>query len=205
MTTTATAEEVLDFWFGGSAHDAAQAAARKRLWFEASAEFDDVVRRRFRDTVEAAAAGRLEGWLAGPHSALALVLLLDQFPRNIWRGTAQAFSCDAQALRVARHALGAGYRSALSPVEQAFLIMPYQHSESIGEQRESVALYEELLRAASPEWHPLLEENLSFARQHLAIIERFGRFPHRNRILGRISTPEEEQYLASGGATFGQG
>jgi len=205
MTTTATAEEVLDFWFAGAACDAVQAAARKRLWFEASAEFDDAVRRRFLTTVEAAAVGRLDGWLERAHSTLALVLILDQFPRNIWRGKAEAFAHDSPALRAARHGVEAGYLAALSPVETAFLIMPYQHSESLVHQRESVRLYEQLLRAAPPEWHPLLEENLSFARQHLALIERFGRFPHRNRVLGRTSTPEEERYLATGGATFGQG
>jgi uncharacterized protein (DUF924 family) len=197
-------DEILDFWFADAAHDPEKAKIRSRRWFGTSAEFDETVRQRFTSTVEAAAAGELREWLTHARSTLALVIVSDQFPRNIWRGKAQAFAHDDQALRTAQHGLDAGYLLELAPIEAAFLILPYQHSEALEAQRQSVRLYEELVRLVSPEWRPLLKENLSFARQHLAIIERFGRFPHRNALLGRTATAEEVAFLQGGGPMFGQ-
>ena len=199
------AEAILAFWFGRGADDPAEAAARERFWFGASREADERVRERFAPVVEAAAGGELDGWLESPRAALALVVLLDQFPRNLWRGTARAFSLDAQASKAARAALERGHLQALSPVERAFLVLPLQHSESLSAQRESVRLSADIARNAPAAWRPLLEHYLGFAREHLALIERFGRFPHRNRALGRASTPEEEAHLRGGGAAFGQG
>ena len=198
-------EDILNFWFTDAAHHPIKAQSRKDFWFGSSSEIDEVVRRRFASSVAAAARGELSDWLTQARSALALVIVLDQFPRNIWRGQHEAFTHDTQALRAAHYGVDAGYLAALSPVEGAFLIMPYQHSELLECQRKSVQLFEDLAQSAPAEWRPLLEEYLSFARQHLAIIERFGRFPHRNHVLRRQSTPEEDRYLTSGGATFGQG
>ena len=198
-------EAILGFWFGRAAQEPAEAAARESFWFAPSRETDSLIRERFAAAVEAAAQGELHAWLQAPRPALAVALLLDQFPRNIWRGTARAFAHDAQALRVAREAIAGGRLRELAPLEQAFLVLPFQHSESIEDQRESVRLSTEIARAAAPQWRPLLEGYLDLARQHLELIERFGRFPHRNQVLGREPTPEEVAYLRGGGATFGQG
>jgi uncharacterized protein (DUF924 family) len=197
-------EEVLGFWFGGALDDPAEASAREPFWFGASAEADARIRERFAPAVVAAGRGELEAWARAPRSALALVLLLDQFPRNVWRGTPQAFAHDERALRVARESVSRGDLGRLAPLEQAFLVLPFQHSESLADQAESVRLSSAIAREAPAAWRPILERYLDFARQHLALIERFGRFPHRNRILGRTSTPAEEAYVRGGGASFGQ-
>jgi uncharacterized protein (DUF924 family) len=198
-------ESILEFWFGRAAGDPAEASARETSWFGASGEADSLIRERFASAIEAAARGELDSWVQVPRSALALALLLDQFPRNIWRGTAKAFTHDARALRVAKEAVARGHLHELAPVEQAFLVLPLQHSESVEDQRESVRLSSEIAQAAPKAWRPLLERYLQFARQHLALVERFGRFPHRNHVLGRRPTPEEEAYLREGGDSFGQG
>jgi uncharacterized protein (DUF924 family) len=198
-------EAILEFWFAGCARDPAKADARGSFWFGGSDAADAEVRERFGTAIETAARGELARWLDEPHSALALVVLLDQFPRNVWRGSARAFAHDRQALETARGALAAGHLARLAPIEQAFLILPFQHCEEIDAQRESVRLSEQIARKAPDAWRPLLDYYTDFARQHLALIERFGRFPHRNEALGRAETAEERAYLARGGATFGQG
>jgi uncharacterized protein (DUF924 family) len=195
---------ILEFWFGGAADDPAEASARESFWFGASGEADSLIRERFASSVEAAARGEFESWVQAPRSALALVLLLDQFPRNMWRGTAKAFAHDAHALRAAREAVARGHLHNLAPLERAFLVLPFQHCESIDDQREAIRLSSEIAQAAPTAWRPVLERYLQFAKQHLALIERFGRFPHRNHVLGRTPTAEEEAYLRGGGASFGQ-
>lgn len=198
-------EEILDFWFAGKVNDPAAADKRSDFWFGVDAAVDATIRERYATTIEAAARGELDGWGEHPHSALALVIVLDQFPRNVWRGTAQAFSCDGHALRVSQAAIGAGFMSTLSPIENSFLILPFQHCESLETQRESVRLSQQLIEEAPAAWRKLLEEYHAFAVDHLRVIERFGRFPHRNRVLGRASTEEEKAYLAGGAQTYGQG
>ncbi|MGH8504272.1 MAG: DUF924 family protein [Gammaproteobacteria bacterium] len=198
-------EAILEFWFGRAPDDPAEARARGALWFGAAPETDRTIRARFVPTIEAAARGELHHWLNDARSALALIVVLDQFPLNAWRGTTKPYEYGGQALDAARHAVAAGYLHRLAPIENAFLILPYQHSEAIEDQRESVRLGAELVRSAPPAWRPLMKDYLGFARQHLAIIERFGRFPHRSRVLGRSPTQAEQEYLAGGGATFGQG
>jgi uncharacterized protein (DUF924 family) len=198
-------EEILAFWFGDAPFDPAAAEQRDAMWFGSSADTDAAVRERFTGAIAAAAAGELEAWRAHPRGALALVIALDQFPRNAWRGTARAFAHDAQALAVARTAVAAGHFARLAPIEQAFLILPFQHCESLDTQRESVRLSERIADEAPANWRPLLTDYLRYAVDHLALIERFGRFPHRNAALGRTPTAEETTYLGGGGATFGQG
>jgi uncharacterized protein (DUF924 family) len=197
-------QAILGFWFGHAADDPAEASARERFWFGASRETDSLIGERFASAVKAAARGEFDSWVQVPRSTLALVLLLDQFPRNIWRGTAKAFAHDAQALRTAQEAVARGHLENLAPLERWFLVLPFQHSESIEDQRESIRLSSEIVRAAPASWRPLLEGYLQFAKEHFALIEQFGRFPHRNRVLGRTLTAKEEAYLSRGGASFGQ-
>lgn len=181
---------VLDFWFGppGSpGHGEARA-----IWFEADPAFDAEVRRWFEADVESAARGGHDGMAAGAEGALALVILLDQFPRNLYRGTARAFATDARARSVAEEALAAGHDRTLAPFMRPFLYLPFEHSEAMADQDRSVALF----RALGD------EKALSFAISHRDVIARFGRFPHRNAALGRASTAEELAFLEQPGADF---
>jgi len=198
-------EDILQFWFGDATEAPAKAEARMPLWFEVSVENDARIRERFGAAVEAAARDELASWAGMSRPALALIVLLDQFSRNIWRGTARAFAQDAQALAVARQAVGAGFFRKLAPMEQVFLVLPFEHSESLDAQREAVRLCREIAVMTPPDWRPFIAGFLPYAEQHHELIARFGRFPHRNAALGRVSTPEEEAYLAGGGETFGQG
>jgi uncharacterized protein (DUF924 family) len=200
---SARAEEVLRFWFGAGDADV---EARKR-WFRPDAAFDEEIRRRFGADADAAARGDLDGWAADPRGALALVILLDQFPRNTHRGTDLAFAQDARALAVARAAIGAGADRALSFVERAMLYMPLMHSEDREVQAQSVAAFralaEEATAAGAPQTVVDAATNASdFAGKHAEIIERFGRFPHRNAIVGRTSTGEEVEFLQQPGSRF---
>ena len=171
-----TPERVLDFWFSDR--------VRSR-WFDASAAFDEEIRATFGDTYRAAAEGELLDWARSPEGALALVIVLDQFPLNMFRGKPASFAGEAQARRVAAEAIARGFDATLNDEQKGFLYLPFMHSEDLDDQRRSVDLYE---RAG-------LEDGLKWARHHLAIVERFGRFPHRNAVLGRESTPEERAYL----------
>jgi uncharacterized protein (DUF924 family) len=180
--------EVLEVWFSD--------AARAR-WFKPDPAFDAELRARFGDAVEAAARGELADWQAAPESCLALVILLDQFTRNIHRGTAAAFAHDARALAIAEHALANGFDAAVSPGQRAFFYLPFEHAEDLAHQRRAVALFERLASEL-----PADDEGLEYARKHLVIIERFGRFPHRNAMLGRGSTPEEVAFLREPDSSF---
>jgi uncharacterized protein (DUF924 family) len=201
----ASAEEVHRFWFVDTLDDPEAASARSPVWFGTDAEFDRQIRSRFEPTIRAASRGELRAWEGAARTCVSLVIVLDQFPRNAYRNTAAAFDHDAAALSAARHGVGAGYLDALSAVERPFLLMPYQHAEDVATQRESVRLFERIAAQAPGEWRSYAENNLRFARDHLEIIERFGRFPHRNAVLGRTPTPEERDYLDSKPPTFGQG
>jgi uncharacterized protein (DUF924 family) len=191
----ASADEVLHFWFGDPATPASRRPRTR--WFEKDPAFDAECSRRFLALHERAAAGELRAWADEPHSALALLLLLDQFPRNLFRGTARAFATDAQARDVARHVLARGYDVALPPVWRWFMYLPFEHSEDIHDQRLAVSLFENLAPHDADS-----RGALDYARQHLDIIERFGRFPHRNAALGRESTPEEVAFLREPGSSF---
>lgn len=199
-----TADEILDFWFGDARTDPARAAERMAFWFKPSAEDDATITERFTSTLKEAADGSLAHWETDPRSALALVIALDQFPRNIHRGTPSAFAYDREALNVAKHGVATGHLRALTTIEQAFFLMPFQHCEDRACQREGVALFERMVEEAPPEWRSVAEGMLRYARMHRDIIERYGRFPHRKKIFGRASTPEEQQHLASDHESFGQ-
>jgi len=183
------ARALLDFWFG--APDDPLRELHREIWFRGTAEFDAAVRHGFLADHEQAAAGARAAWEAAPHSALALLLLLDQVPRNIFRGTPRAYSTDPQARGAADRALERGFDQMLPPVWRRFLYMPFHHSEDIADQRRSLALFDAL--PADPD----RAETLRYAGRYIEIIGRFGRFPHRNAILGRVSTPEEIAFLAA--------
>ena len=182
------AAQVIRFWFGG--------AARDKRWFEKNEAFDAEIRERFLALHEEAAAGKLDSWQATPGDCLALIVVLDQFPRNIFRGTARAFSTDGRALHAAKHAVAQGYDRSMTPSERLFAYLPYEHSESVEDQEISCRLTEPL--AAYPETYDVYE----YALRHREIVARFGRFPHRNAALGRASTPEEIEFLKEPGSGF---
>jgi uncharacterized protein (DUF924 family) len=180
---------VLDFWFG--APNSRERGRPRKSWFEKSEPFDAEIRRRFLATWEQAARGGLERWQATPLASLALVVTLDQFPRNMFRGTARSFASDSLALAAARETIAREFDRLLSPVERSFMYLPFAHAEDLAAQRRSLSLFREL----DP-------ENLRSARRHYEIIARFGRFPHRNAVLGRESTPEEIEFLKQPGSSF---
>jgi uncharacterized protein (DUF924 family) len=187
-------QEVLEFWFG--APGSPEFGRPRAAWFVKSAEFDALIRDRFLATHEAAAAGALDAWSTRPLGALALAVALDQFPRTIFRGTPRAFAADARALAVARGAVARGFDEVLLPVQRWFVYLPYEHAEELAAQRESLRLFERLAVDAAG------AGTLTYAMRHYAVIERFGRFPHRNAILGRASTPEELAFLDQPGSSF---
>jgi uncharacterized protein (DUF924 family) len=178
-----TPDDVLDFWF---------AESTRPSWFVRSEAFDALVRAELGPLHERAVRGELDAWAADPRSALALVLLLDQAPRNLHRGSARSFASDASALRHARAVVDAGLDQNLTEVEKVFLYLPFEHSESLADQDRCLALTAAL---GDPLWH-------NFAEKHRVIIARFGRFPHRNAVLGRESTPEELEFLQQPGSGF---
>jgi uncharacterized protein (DUF924 family) len=193
------AEDILGFWFGEPPDPRRNPASTqyRQAWFEKNDAFDTQIRERFLATHEAAAAGQLQSWADEPRSALALLLLLDQFPRNLFRGTPRAFATDARACAVARHALARGLDASLPRLWRWFIYLPFEHSESLADQRLCVSLFETLVLQDASQ-----QDGLLYARKHLEVIERFGRFPHRNAVLGRESTPEEVEFLKQPGSSF---
>ena len=185
-------EAVLDFWFG----PAGKRGPARIEWFRKNPKFDAEIRARFDDTHRAAAAGGLEAWRASPEPMLALVVVLDQFSRNLYRDDARAFAQDAHALECAREALARGDDLTLLPVQRQFLYMPFEHSEDLADQDRCFELMKSL--EAFPETRGLT----GWAEKHRAVIRRFGRFPHRNAVLGRESTPAEREFLAQPGSGF---
>lgn len=188
-------EEILRHWFG-------EGADRSAYWFGKSEEVDAELRRLFKYDVDRAASGILDDWAATPRGRLALILLLDQFPRNLHRGTPAAFAWDKRALSLALEGLDRGHDRQLAPIERAFFYLPLEHSEDPAHQERAVTLYEALLSEVPADARATFESFLDYARQHRAIIDRFGRFPHRNAILGRETTGEEAAFLEGPGSSF---
>ena len=199
-----TPEDILTFWFEDAAEDPAKAMLRGAFWFEASSAIDESISRRFSNSIRCAARGEFAAWEQTAASCLALIVLLDQFPRNIYRGRADAFQHDSQAFDIGSRGVAAGHLERLSPIEQCMFLMPYEHSEDLSVQRAGIELFEGVVDGVSAEWEPSTWGSLAFAERHLGIIEQFGRFPHRNEALGRKSTAAERIYLAGGGESFGQ-
>jgi len=184
------ARTLLDFWFG--APDTTEHGTFREIWFQKDDTFDAEVRARFAADHGRAARGELDSWAATPRGALALVMLLDQVPRNVFRNSPDAFATDAQALEIAKQAIRDGHDTALSPMERLFLYLPFQHAEDLVEQERSLALYDRLG----------LDGPQTYAQRHHEIIARFGRFPHRNAALGRETTEAERLFLLEPDSSF---
>lgn len=190
------------FWFGTSPQDAEVIASQSALWWQKQPAVDTEIRKRFAPLVERAATGELDSWLGELRGRLALILLTDQFPRNIWRGQAAAFAFDVLALRWAKEALVLGLDTRARPIERVFLYLPLEHSENLADQQHAVRLFDALAASVSSELRPAFDGFLDYARRHLEIIERFGRFPHRNAALGRETTAAEADFLRQPGSRF---
>jgi uncharacterized protein (DUF924 family) len=189
------AADVLDFWFG--APGSSDHGTNRPEWFRKDAGFDAAIRVRFGPLIERALRGELEDWADSPESALAQVIMLDQFTRNAFRDTPRAFAGDARALAAASAMVGARQDEALPALQRSFVYLPFEHAEGIAMQEEALRLYKRLVAVA-----PERASSLDYAQRHHAIIQRFGRFPHRNRTLGRQSTAEEVEFLKGPGSGF---
>ncbi len=197
-------DEVLDWWLGPRDETGGFERDRLRRWFGGGEAVDREVRERFGSLHEAVASGGHDDWAAHPHGRLALVIVLDQFTRNLYRRTARAFEHDPRARQLVLEGLEQRVDEALLPIERLFFYMPLQHAEDPHLQARSLTLCRRLARSVAPEHLETYEGFIEYAARHMTIIDRFGRFPHRNAVLGRASTEEEERWLAAGGPRFGQ-
>ena len=195
-------ETVLDFWFGVCGPDGAIDPSRRSMWFKDGKMHDAEIRNRFGNLHEWGSRGDLDAWAATPQGRMALIIVLDQFSRHIHRDTARAFAQDPAAQRLALDGVDSGIDLQLAPVQRAFFYLPFEHAEDLTLQNRGVACHERLVAAVSNSWREDYESFLDFMKRHRAIIERFGRFPHRNAILGRPSTPEESVFLEQPGSSF---
>jgi uncharacterized protein (DUF924 family) len=198
-------EKIIAFWFQETKLTAPQIDSRMDTWFGESADFDAEIIAEFKDDVERASEGKLDHWADEPAGRLALILLLDQFRRNIYRGTAQAFALDKAALKLCIEGAMEKKDSGLAPIQRVFFYMPLQHAESRKVQKKSVELYSKLADAVSTTNKETFETIAQFAELHADIIEQFGRFPHRNKLLKREDTAQEQEYLSGDSPDFGQG
>jgi uncharacterized protein (DUF924 family) len=187
-------EEILEFWFGSSQDDGY--GQSRPEWFRKDPSYDAQLRSRFLADVQRAAAGDYSGWQSNAPGSLALILLLDQMPRNLYRKKPLAFAADPLAREVARGAIAVGFDQLLLPVQRWFLYLPFEHSEDWADQEQSLALWATLAD------HPPSADPIVYAQRHADVICRFGRFPHRNEMLGRVSTPEEVAFLKEPGSSF---
>ena len=200
-----SAASIHAFWFGENfdrLDDGAVAERQAKLWWGKDAEVDAAMGQRFASLLEQATNGKLDAWAATGPGLLSLVLLTDQFSRNIHRGRPQAFAADAMARRLAHQGLRDGVTLRLRPIERVFMLLPFEHSEDLPDQELSVREFDALAKGAMEPARKRMDGYLDFARRHLDIIARFGRFPHRNAILGRVSTPEEIEFLKQPGSSF---
>jgi uncharacterized protein (DUF924 family) len=188
------ARAVLDFWFGAPTDT--HYGQTRSLWFAKSEETDTAIRGAFGALHAQAAQGLCDDWAQIPAGTLALIIVLDQFSRNLYRDQPHAFACDTQALRWARHMVGLGQDQTLLPVQRSFVYLPFEHSENLQDQRESLRLFARLAD------EPKFSDGLVWAQKHYDIVARFGRFPHRNAALGRADTPEETAFLKQPGSRF---
>lgn len=198
-------DEILSFWFKEHELSAPQIDRRMDIWFGEDPAFDEAIKAEFEDDVERASQGGLDHWAEEPRGRLALILLIDQFRRNIYRNTARAFSHDKLALKLCVEGAMAKKDRGLTPIQKVFFYMPLQHAESAKVQAKAVELFNKLAESVSPTYQETFLTVAQFAELHKDIIDQFGRFPHRNALLGRANTPEEDEYLAGDSPDFGQG
>ena len=199
------ADKINDFWLGDACTSPINALKRKPFWYEGSLDTDEKIRVLFGDIVQGALAGNLEDWCSQPQSSLALILLLDQFSRNLFRGSPKAYSGDAQALRYLRCIIKNQFDAGLHVVPRIWLYHPLHHSECLDDQDQGRELLEKLLRVSHSRWHNYIKLSIAGWSGHREIIKSYGRFPHRNFVLERINTPREEKFLELEGRSFGQG
>lgn len=196
-------KDILDFWFGELNEDGVPDSGHRNRWFRSSRKFDQEIRRRFLSMVLFASEQGLDHWRKEPGGALAEILLLDQFSRNIFRGGALAFEQDVLARKLCKLGMDKGQDMALPVIQRAFFYMPLQHSERAADQSLAVECYEQLLAVGSGAEKSVMRSFLKSAREHKAIIDRFRRFPHRNKALGRPNSEDEQEYLLDS-KRFGQ-
>lgn len=199
-----TPQDILSYWLGESIETPETAEARHALWYRGGPAVDEEIRERFGQRVVEARGGALADWERSPEEMLALVVLLDQFTRNIYRGTPDAYSGDPLALAVTTRGLAAERDHALSIPGRIFLYHPFHHSERLVEQDRGVALLEGLEQESPADWRQYLGRSVEGFRRHRDTVAHFGRFPHRNRVLGRASTPEEIAFLEGSPNAYGQ-
>lgn len=197
--------QIHTFWFGPLGKDGLPRKDRSRLWFRADRKTDGLIRRRFGALLDQAARGELKDWERTAQGRLALILLCDQFSRNIYRGTADAFARDEMGLMLCTEGIKCGHDRELRPIERAFFYMPMEHCEQLSIQDRCVLIYEQLLKDVPPAIASRLRSFMQHAYDHRDIVRRFGRFPHRNRALERPSTVAEVDFLRTHKANFGQG
>jgi len=198
------AEQILRYWFGHLDNQLSK-QSQSVLWYQATPSIDQEISSQFQHLYQQALAKPFTHWLDNARGSLALVVLLDQLPRNMYRGTAQAFSTDQKALETVKSGILSGFDNDLALIERIFYYHPFEHSEKLSDQEQSVKLFTRLLTKYPDEFHQVVIQNaVDFAVEHLEIIKRFGRFPHRNKVLNRQSTVQEIEYLKSG-HDFGQG
>lgn len=196
-------EPLLEFWFGACGPDGALDRAKQKLWFSGGHQHDAAIRRRFGKLHRRASRGELDAeWTTTPRGTLALIIVLDQFSRHIHRGTPAAFAQDPAAQRLALAGVEQGADRALIPAQRAFFYLPFEHAEDVELQRLSTRSFQRLAAEVAPAWRGEYASFADYAGHHRDIVERFGRFPHRNKVLGRTSTPEELEFLQQPGSSF---
>ncbi len=202
MPNTITPDTVLDFWFGSAGGDTAIAQAQQKLWWSKNENVGADIRGRFGDLVETAASGKLDRWAQDAHGRLALILLFDQFPRNMYRDTARAFAYDPLACKLALAGIAVDADRTLRAIERVFFYLPLEHAESPELQERCVALFTALAAGVPDTDRKTFTGYVDYAVRHRDVIHRFGRFPHRNQILGRVSISEETAFLKQPGSSF---
>lgn len=195
-------ETLCEFWFGSSQDDLEVAQQRSQLWWSKNPDVDTEIEARFSSYLPKVANGELEAWQQTSLGTLALILLTDQFPRNMYRGTAQAFAYDAIARALCKQGIKDSTDQSLRPIQRVFFYLPLEHSESLADQEHCLQLFQRLVAECEPRLKPQIAHYIDFAIRHRDIIERFGRFPHRNTILNRDSTPAETEFLKTPGSSF---
>lgn len=188
------AKEIMEFWFGDTTEF-------RQEWFQKNPEFDEKIRQKFGEDLEAAIRGEYDDWAKTPEGRMALIILLDQFSRNLFRGSPRSFGQDDKALELTLEGIELGHDLKVPPIQRTFFYLPLEHSEELEMQNLALKKYGELLEAQGEEDY-VAKQSLEYARRHHVIIERFGRFPHRNEVLGRESTPEELHFLTQPNSSF---
>lgn len=195
-------DEILLYWFGNIQKEEAPEDSKQKIWFFKSDSTDNEIKEKFLKDVENAISDIYCDWEDNPYSALSLILLLDQFTRNIYRDTPLAFSGDNKALEIAEKSINKGFDKLFHPIKRVFFYMPFEHSEDINMQKKLLELFSNLISESKDDLKPLIEGFNDYAQKHYDIVEKFGRFPHRNKILGRESTNEEIEFLKQPGSSF---